>query len=74
VARIKLGLARELTLGNLDAKRDWGHAMDYVGAMWLMLQQDQPDDYVVPRAAPLACEASASWRSPMPASITTLMS
>jgi GDPmannose 4,6-dehydratase len=47
VARIKLGLARELPLGNLDAKRDWGHARDYVRAMWLMLQQDTPDDYVV---------------------------
>jgi len=47
VARIKLGMARELALGNLDAKRDWGHARDYVRAMWLMLQQDQPDDYVV---------------------------
>ena len=47
VARIKLGLARELTLGNLDAARDWGHARDYVQAMWLMLQQDRPDDYVV---------------------------
>ena len=47
VARIKLGLAKELPLGNLDAKRDWGHARDYVRAMWLMLQQDLPDDYVV---------------------------
>jgi len=47
VARIKLGLARELALGNLEAKRDWGHARDYVRAMWLMLQQDTPDDYVV---------------------------
>ena len=47
VARIKLGLAKELPLGNLDAKRDWGHARDYVRAMWLMLQQDSPDDYVV---------------------------
>ncbi len=47
VARIKLGLARELPLGNLDAMRDWGHARDYVQAMWLMLQQDKPDDYVV---------------------------
>jgi GDPmannose 4,6-dehydratase len=47
VARIKLGLARELTLGNLDATRDWGHARDYVKAMWLMLQQDHADDYVV---------------------------
>ncbi|HZT04136.1 MAG TPA: GDP-mannose 4,6-dehydratase [Steroidobacteraceae bacterium] len=47
VARIKLGLQDKLTLGNLDAKRDWGHARDYVKAMWLMLQQDKPDDYVV---------------------------
>ena len=47
VARIKLGLAHELRLGNIDAKRDWGHARDYVRAMWLMLQQDQPDDYVI---------------------------
>ena len=47
VARIKLGLARELRLGNLDARRDWGFAGDYVRAMWLMLQQPQPDDYVI---------------------------
>lgn len=47
VARIKLGLAKQLQLGNLDAKRDWGHARDYVRAMWLMLQQDVPGDYVV---------------------------
>lgn len=47
VARIKLGLADELRLGNIDAKRDWGHARDYVRAMWLMLQQEAPDDYVV---------------------------
>jgi GDPmannose 4,6-dehydratase len=47
LARIKLGMASELRLGNIDAKRDWGHARDYVRAMWLMLQQDQPDDYVV---------------------------
>ncbi|HEY8296599.1 MAG TPA: GDP-mannose 4,6-dehydratase [Candidatus Baltobacteraceae bacterium] len=47
VARIKLGLANELRLGNLDAQRDWGFAGDYVRAMWLMLQQDAPDDYVV---------------------------
>jgi GDPmannose 4,6-dehydratase len=47
VARIKLGKARELRLGNIDAKRDWGHARDYVRAMWLMLQQDEPGDYVV---------------------------
>jgi GDPmannose 4,6-dehydratase len=47
VARIKLGLQDELVLGNLDAHRDWGFAGDYVEAMWLMLQQDQADDYVV---------------------------
>jgi GDPmannose 4,6-dehydratase len=47
VARIKLGLDRELRLGNLQAQRDWGYAGDYVRAMWLMLQQDAPDDYVV---------------------------
>lgn len=47
VARIKLGLQDALALGNLDAMRDWGHARDYVKAMWLMLQQDKPDDYVV---------------------------
>jgi GDPmannose 4,6-dehydratase len=47
VARIKLGVARELALGNLNARRDWGHARDYVRAMWLMLQQDTPSDYVI---------------------------
>ncbi len=47
VARIKLGLAKELTLGNLDAKRDWGYAGDYVNAMWRMLQQDEPTDFVI---------------------------
>src|SRR5208283_2007086 len=47
VAKIKLGMADKLPLGNLDAKRDWGHARDYVQAMWLMLQQDAPEDYVV---------------------------
>lgn len=46
-AKIKLGLARELRLGNLEAKRDWGFAEDYVKAMWLMLQQDEPDDYII---------------------------
>ena len=45
VARIKLGKQKELRLGNIDAKRDWGYAGDYVEAMWLMLQQDQADDY-----------------------------
>jgi GDPmannose 4,6-dehydratase len=47
VARIKLGIQRELRLGNLDARRDWGFAGDYVDAMWRMLQRDEPDDYVV---------------------------
>jgi GDPmannose 4,6-dehydratase len=47
VARIKAGLDKKLYLGNLDAKRDWGYAKEYVEAMWLMLQQDEPDDYVV---------------------------
>jgi len=46
-AKIKLGLAHELRLGNLEARRDWGHAREYVRAMWLMLQQNQPDDYVI---------------------------
>ena len=47
VARIKCGLQRELTLGNLDAQRDWGHAKDYIEAMWLMLQKRKPDDFVI---------------------------
>ena len=47
VARIKLGRQSQLELGNIDAKRDWGHARDYVRAMWLMLQQETPDDYVI---------------------------
>jgi GDPmannose 4,6-dehydratase len=47
VARIRAGKAQELRMGNLEAKRDWGHASDYVGAMWRMLQQERPDDYVV---------------------------
>src|SRR5258706_3165784 len=47
VARIKLGLTRELALGNIEARRDWGHAKDYVETMWLMLQQKDADDYVV---------------------------
>ena len=52
VARIKLGLADELRLGNLDAKRDWGFAGDYVRAMWLMLQQDEADDFVIATGKP----------------------
>ena len=47
VARIKLGLSDHITLGNLDSKRDWGYAPDYVESMWLMLQQDEADDYVI---------------------------
>ena len=47
VVKIKLGLADHITLGNLDAKRDWGYAPDYVEAMWMMLQQDTPEDYVI---------------------------
>ena len=47
VARIKLGLQDSITLGNLDSSRDWGYAGDYVEAMWMMLQQDAPDDYVI---------------------------
>jgi len=46
-ARIKLGLAKELRLGNLDSRRDWGHAREYVRAMWLMLQQEEPEDFVI---------------------------
>ena len=45
--RIKLGIQEYLELGNMDAKRDWGHSKDYVNAMWLMLQQDKPEDYVI---------------------------
>jgi GDPmannose 4,6-dehydratase len=47
VARIKLGRAKELRLGNLEARRDWGYAGDFVHGMWLMLQQDEPQDYVL---------------------------
>ena len=47
VARIHLGLQDYITLGNLDSKRDWGYSPDYVESMWLMLQQDEPDDYVI---------------------------
>jgi len=47
LARIKVGLQDKIYLGNLDAKRDWGYAPDYVEAMWLMLQQEEPDDYVI---------------------------
>jgi GDPmannose 4,6-dehydratase len=55
VARIALGLADTLTLGNLDARRDWGYAGDYVRAMWLMLQQPDPDDYVIASGETHSC-------------------
>jgi GDPmannose 4,6-dehydratase len=63
VARIKLGLEHHLTLGNTAAQRDWGHARDYVRAMWLMLQQDQPDDYVIAtgRTASVAAFAAMAF-------------
>jgi GDPmannose 4,6-dehydratase len=65
VARIKLGLADELRLGNLDARRDWGFAGDYVKAMWLMLQQDEPNDYIVATGIEHSvrdfAEAAFSW-------------
>lgn len=73
VARVKLGKQSHVELGNLEAKRDWGYAKDYVEAMWLMLQQDQPDDYVVATGEThsvqeyleLACSAAgiADWES-----------
>jgi GDPmannose 4,6-dehydratase len=59
VAEIKLGLSKKLTLGNLEAKRDWGFAGDYVKAMWLMLQQDKPDDYVIATGEPHSVEEFA---------------
>jgi GDPmannose 4,6-dehydratase len=61
VARIKLGLQHELRLGNLDAKRDWGFAGDYVEAMWLMLQQSKPDDYVVATGETHSVAEFAEW-------------
>jgi GDPmannose 4,6-dehydratase len=65
VAAIKLGLQKNLALGNLEAKRDWGFAKDYVEAMWLMLQQDQPDDYVIAtgetRSVREFCEAAFDY-------------
>src|SRR5713101_251794 len=66
VARIKLGQATELKLGNLDAQRDWGHARDYVVAIWSMLQQDAPDDYVIASGESHSvrefCEAAFSYQ------------
>ena len=62
-ARIAHGLDDKLSLGNLDAQRDWGFAADYVRAMWMMLQQDRPDDYVVSTGETHRSESSAAWRS-----------
>ncbi len=61
VSRISLGLEDTLYLGNLDAKRDWGHAKDYVEAMWLMLQQDTPDDYVVATGEQFSVRQFVEW-------------
>ena len=63
VARIKLGLSKCLKLGNLDAKRDWGFAGDYVRAMWMMMQQDKPDDYVVATGETHTVNGSSNSRS-----------
>jgi GDPmannose 4,6-dehydratase len=73
VARVKLGKQSVVELGNLDAKRDWGYAKDYVEAMWLMLQQDTPEDYVIATGEThsvqefleMACEAAGipDWKS-----------
>ncbi len=63
VARIKLGLCHELLLGNLDAKRDWGHAAEYVKAMWLMLQQPEPGIMSLQRARRTRFESSPNWLS-----------
>ena len=70
VARIKLGLADELRLGNLDAERDWGFAGDYVDAMWRMLQRDEPDDYLVATGETHSVPVS-SQRSPSGMSAST---
>jgi GDPmannose 4,6-dehydratase len=61
VAAIKLGRQEKLWLGNLDAKRDWGHAREYVRGMWLMMQQDEPDDYVLATGTTTAVRTFAEW-------------
>ena len=71
VAAIKLGYQDRLYLGNLDAKRDWGHARDYVEGMWLMLQQEQPDDYVLATGERHSVRDSSRRRLPKPASSST---
>ena len=65
VARIKLGLQQKLFLGNMEARRDWGYAPDYVEAMWLMLQQDSPDDYVLATGETHSV-CGSFWRRPSP--------
>lgn len=60
-ARIRLGLQGKLFLGNLDAERDWGHARDYVEGMWLMLQQDKPDDFVLATGKKIAVRTFVEW-------------
>ena len=60
-ARIKLGLQDKLYLGNIDAERDWGHAKDYVEGMWLMLQQDKPDDYVLATGRKISVKTFIEW-------------
>ena len=64
VAKIKLGVEDSLHLGNLEARRDWGYAPEYVEAMWLMLQQDEPGDYVIATGDRTACASSARPHSP----------
>ena len=66
VAAIKLGYQDKLYLGNLDAERDWGHAREYVNGMWLMLQQPEPDDYVLATGKRIRCAPSSRRRSPKP--------
>ena len=70
VARIKAGLQDKLYLGNLDAKRDWGYASDYVEAMWLMLQDDEPDDFVI-ATGETHTRPRVPSRSPSPARAST---
>jgi len=78
LARIKLGLQECLYLGNMDAKRDWGHARDYVEMQWLMLQQDQPDDFVIATGVQYSVRdlwtlPHVSWVSPLPGAEAVLM-
>ena len=61
VARIHLGLEKTIYIGNLDAKRDWGHAKDYVKGMWLMLQQETPEDYVLASGEAYSVRQFIDW-------------